>query len=139
MEKRTFPNFDLLSQEIKEHLDKYDEGTLFRTIESLGAVRFNMQHAWSHNRTDATFEEVDQSEELSATVQVYCLERLQTLGIVPNTIDKNYRPLPDYWKWYRWYDRYFRDLERKEQDRWMDAIDANQPTDEWQPEGTWKE
>lgn len=126
-----------LAEDRKAEIDELDEAYLYFFIDECGLFIWRMNHDMAHGRIPE-HGPVDKDIHNVRVVQHYAVTRLPEVveGIIPQ--DEYGYPTKEYWAWYRWWDRWKKDLTDKEWNALELKLRRKEDISEYRPSGSWK-
>jgi hypothetical protein len=107
-------------------------------IDGTGSHLFWMEHDMADDRVhERDLKEINDSVAKMREKQLMVIKSLTKYGLEPlNDINC---PTEQYWKWYRWWNKYFSNLSSEVQTNIALAIDRHEDVSAWHPLGSWKD
>lgn len=101
----------MLTEDEKVMIEGLDECKLYFTIDGIGGIVWRTGHDISHGRMEMT-PELEKDLEHLGEYQKYAVQQLTKFGVDPESAKD--RPNGDYWKWYRHWDNWKKEMSDEE-------------------------
>lgn len=127
----------MLEETKKAEILEYNEVNTYFLIDECGAFIWHMSHEMSHGRIpEEAIGDVNSDIENVREIQKFAVDNLMRFGVDPKSSED--RKNGDYWKWYRFWDNWKKELTNEEWENVSDALKNNKSFDKYLPKTTWK-
>lgn len=130
-------------EEVNEKIKSYSEVMVYCFIDECGAFIWRMDHDMAHPGR------IPQEDHAAIDADIIRVRKQQILAVRQLTrfeikipLDEDDRPTEDYWKWFRWWDKWKRGMNDDEWRRIDAMLSGNMSEDQIQqcrPNGKWQD
>ena len=126
----------MLKEEDKKTIEEMDEMSSYFLIDAIGGILWRVNHDASHGRVEITPQMTEEMEYLREQ-QFHCLNQLGKFGVDPESA--NDRENGDYWKWFRHWDTWKKELTDEQWDEFNHKMSQKEDCSALLPTKKWNE
>jgi len=124
----------MLTEKEKQEIEGSNECKIYFTIDAIGGFIWRMNHDAGHGRLEIT-EGIQKDLEHMSELQQFALQQLSKFGIDPESAKD--RVNGDYWKWYRHWDNWKKDMSNEEWRNFERKMSKEEDYSDLLPKDSW--